>query len=132
MNAAGKSSLPGVTFPTFRGRIHTCILPFFYVQDVRYVAGGRRPGATWLGAVELDPERSDPMTKEPNPNEQDRSYQNSLYPEDQEKVDAFLKRGVNSVERKPFRPGRLLVMLVVVVLGLSLFSQWLARWAGIY
>ncbi|WP_205422704.1 DUF3094 family protein [Seongchinamella sediminis] len=64
--------------------------------------------------------------------EQDRSQQNSLYPEDQEKVDAFLKRGVNSVERKPFRPGRLLIMLVVVVMGLSIFSQWLARWAGIY
>jgi Protein of unknown function (DUF3094) len=70
------------------------------------------------------------MTQDPN--QQDRSHQNSLYPEDQEKVDAFLKRGVNSVERKPFRPGRLLIMLVVVVLGLSLFSQWLARWAGIY
>ena len=64
--------------------------------------------------------------------EQDSSYQNSLHPEDQEKVDEFLKRGVNSVERKPFRPGRLLIMLVVVVLGLSIFSQWLARWAGIY
>jgi hypothetical protein len=64
--------------------------------------------------------------------EQDRSYQNTLYPEDQKKVDEFLKRGINSVERKPFRPGRLLVMLVVVVLGLSIFSQWLARWAGIY
>ena len=70
------------------------------------------------------------MTQDPS--QQDRSHQNSLYPEDQEKVDAFLKRGVNSVERKPFRPGRLLIMLVVVVLGLSLFSQWLARWAGIY
>jgi hypothetical protein len=64
--------------------------------------------------------------------EQDSSYQNSLHPEDQEKVDEFLKRGVNAVERKPFRPGRLLIMLVVVVLGLSIFSQWLARWAGIY
>lgn len=58
--------------------------------------------------------------------------ENRLYPEDQAKVDAFLKRGVNSVERKPFRPLRLLIMLVVVVAGLSLFSQVLARWAGIY
>ena len=64
--------------------------------------------------------------------EPDRSHENSLYPEDQEKVDEFLKRGVNSVERKPFRPGRLLIMLVVVVMGLSIFSQWLARWAGVY
>ncbi|WP_116368362.1 DUF3094 family protein [Parahaliea mediterranea] len=55
-----------------------------------------------------------------------------LYPEDQAKVDAFLQRGVNAVERKPFRPFRLLMLLVVVVVGLSLFSQLLARWAGVY
>ena len=63
---------------------------------------------------------------------QDASYQNSLYPEDQAKVDAFVTRGVNSVERKPFRPGRLLLMLIATVFGLSLFSQWLAQWAGVY
>ncbi len=63
---------------------------------------------------------------------EDLSYKNNLYPEDQEKVDGFLERGVNSVERKPFRPGRLLIMLIVVVMGLSFFSQWLARWAGVY
>jgi len=62
----------------------------------------------------------------------DRSYQNRLYPEDQEKVDAFLRRGVNSVERKPFKPMRMMIMLIVVVTTLSLFSQLLARWAGIY
>lgn len=55
-----------------------------------------------------------------------------LNPEDQAKVDGFLKRGVNSVERKPFKPIRLLILLVVVVAGLSLFSQLLARWAGVY
>ena len=70
------------------------------------------------------------MTEEPE--QKDLSYQNSLYPEDQEKVDGFLERGVNAVSRKPFRPGRLLIMLIVVVVGLSIFSQWLARWAGIY
>jgi hypothetical protein len=63
---------------------------------------------------------------------QDKSYQNSLYPQDQEKVDKFVNSGINSVERKPFRPMRLLIMLIVVVLGLSIFSQFLARWAGIY
>ncbi len=62
----------------------------------------------------------------------DKSYENKLYPEDQKKVDEFCSRGVNSVERKPFRPMRLLIMLVVVVMGLSIFSQWLAHWAGIY
>ena len=55
-----------------------------------------------------------------------------LYPEDQERVDEFLQRGVNSVERKPFRPLYLMIMLIVVVGGLSLFSQWLAHWAGVY
>jgi hypothetical protein len=73
------------------------------------------------------------MTAEQDTQEnQDKSYQNNLYPEDQEKVDGFLQRGVNSVERKPFRPMRLMIMLIVVVMGLSILSQFLARWAGIY
>lgn len=63
---------------------------------------------------------------------QDRSYKNSLYPEDQKRVDEFIHRGINSVERKPFRPGRLVIMLIVVVTILSIFSQLLVRWAGIY
>ena len=66
------------------------------------------------------------------PEKTDASYQNRLYPEDQAKVDAFVKRGVNSVERKPFRPIRLLLILMVIVFGLSVFSQWLADWAGVY
>ena len=64
--------------------------------------------------------------------DQDKSYENRLYPEDQKKVDEFVKRGVNSVERKPYRPMRLLLLLMLVVIGLSLLSQFLARWAGIY
>jgi len=66
------------------------------------------------------------------PDEEDKSYQNRLYPEDQAKVDEFIKQGVNSVERKPFRPLRLLMILIAIVMGLSLFSQLLARWAGVY
>jgi len=62
----------------------------------------------------------------------DRSYGNSLYPEDQKKVDEFVSRGINSVERKPFRPMRLVLMLIFVVTMLSIFSQFLSRWAGIY
>tara|TARA_R110002124_G_C8604900_1_gene484760 strand:+ start:195 stop:452 length:258 start_codon:yes stop_codon:yes gene_type:complete len=62
----------------------------------------------------------------------DRSYNNSLYPEDQQKVDDFLNRGVNSVPRKPFRPLRLVLLLIVVVTTLSIFSQYLVHWAGIY
>lgn len=71
------------------------------------------------------------MTDRPEA-EQDRSYKNSLYPEDQKKVDEFTRRGINSVQRKPFRPGRLVIMLVVVVTLLSILSQWLVHWAGIY
>ncbi len=70
------------------------------------------------------------MTEQPE--QQDRSYENSLYPEDQAKVDEFLKRGVNSVERKPFRVWIMIVMLLVVVTGFSLLSQLIARLAGIY
>jgi hypothetical protein len=47
-------------------------------------------------------------------------------------VDGFIQRGVNSVERKPFRPLRLVLILIGIVLGLSIFSQFLARWAGVY
>lgn len=62
----------------------------------------------------------------------DRSYQNRLYPEDQKKVDEFITRGVNSVERKPFKPIRMILLLIGVVTILSIFSQLLARWAGVY
>ena len=62
------------------------------------------------------------------PEQQDRSFQNSLYPEDQKKVDEFVHRGINSVERKPFRPMRLLIMLILVVTGLSILSQWLVHY----
>ena len=55
-----------------------------------------------------------------------------LYPEDQAKVDTFLKSGVNSVERKPFRPIIMILLLIAVVTGLSLLSQGIALWAGIY
>jgi hypothetical protein len=71
------------------------------------------------------------MTEE-SPDKSDRSYNNSLYPEDQKKVDEFVNRGINSVQRKPFRPLRLMLMLIVVVTTLSILSQFLARWAGIY
>ena len=51
---------------------------------------------------------------------------------DQARVDAFLARGVNSVERKPFRPLFLIFLLMAVVAGFSLLSQGIAQWAGIY
>lgn len=51
---------------------------------------------------------------------------------DQAKVDAFLKRGVNSLERKPFKPLLLIFLLMAVVAAFSLLSQGIAQWAGIY
>lgn len=59
------------------------------------------------------------------------SDDNRLYPEDQEKVDKFLREGVNSVERKPFKPLRLLFILLVIVTSLSVLSLTLTRCAGI-
>ncbi|MEO0435858.1 MAG: DUF3094 family protein [Pseudomonadota bacterium] len=56
----------------------------------------------------------------------------ALYPEDQQRVDEFLKRGVNSVERKPFRPILLMLLLIVVVTTLSLLSQLIANLGGVY
>ena len=55
-----------------------------------------------------------------------------LRPEDQARVDAFLKRGVNSVERKPFRPLLLMIVLMAMVMGLSVLSRCLAYWAGVH
>ena len=69
------------------------------------------------------------MTEKPT-EKTDRSYKNSLYPEDQEKVDEFISRGVNSVERKPFKPGRMMLLPILVVTSLSLLSQFLAQFAG--
>jgi hypothetical protein len=66
------------------------------------------------------------------PDKTDRSYNNSLHPEDQKKVDDFVSRGINSVQRKPFRPMRLLLILIAIVTTLSVISQFLARWAGVY
>ena len=51
---------------------------------------------------------------------------------DQAKVDEFLQRGVNAVERKPFRPAFLIFLLIAVVTGFSLLSQGIAQWAGVY
>ncbi|MFK8048524.1 MAG: DUF3094 family protein [Halioglobus sp.] len=71
------------------------------------------------------------MTEQLPENSDDHST-TRLYPEDQAKVDAFTREGINAVERKPFRPFRLLLVLIGIVFGLSIFSQMLVRWAGIY
>ncbi|MDA8985925.1 DUF3094 domain-containing protein [Luminiphilus sp.] len=62
----------------------------------------------------------------------DETASKTLSNEDQNRVDGFLARGVNSVERRPFRPVFLIVILIAVVTGFSLLSQGIAQWAGIY
>ena len=62
----------------------------------------------------------------------DETASQPLSQEDQSRVDGFLARGVNSVERRPFRPIFLIIVLIAVVTGFSLLSQGIAQWAGIY
>jgi len=45
-----------------------------------------------------------------------------LYPEDQEKVDKFLREGVNNIERKPFKFWRLLAILLATLVLISIAS----------
>lgn len=49
-----------------------------------------------------------------------------LNPEDQERVEQYLRAPQHQVERKPFRPLLLLVLVVAVVVGLGLLSRLLA------
>ena len=56
----------------------------------------------------------------------------SLSETDRAKVDAFLNQGVNSVDRKPFKPLFLMFLLMAVVGIFSLLSQGIAKWSGIY
>ncbi|MPQ86293.1 DUF3094 family protein [Pseudomonas sp. MAFF 730085] len=49
-----------------------------------------------------------------------------LKPDDQQRVEEYLQRSQNQVERKPFRPWRLLGVVLVVVIGLGLPSRLLS------
>tara|TARA_B100001057_G_scaffold162302_1_gene162960 strand:+ start:217 stop:402 length:186 start_codon:yes stop_codon:yes gene_type:complete len=53
-----------------------------------------------------------------------------LTEEDQERVNSYLKSGFNSVERSPFRPLRLLVLVWVVVAILGFVSWYIGKQAG--
>lgn len=57
---------------------------------------------------------------------------NKLYPEDQARVDEYLRSGFNDVERKPFRPLKLLLILVLAVSSMTGLSLLLAWATGIY
>lgn len=54
-----------------------------------------------------------------------------LYPEDQARVDAVTRRGVNSVERKPFRVWTLLGVILLALTILSGISFVIARLEGV-
>jgi hypothetical protein len=55
-----------------------------------------------------------------------------LSDEDQARVDAYLKSGYNSVERKPFKPMRMMMFLAIIVTLLTVLSIWIARSSGVY
>lgn len=54
-----------------------------------------------------------------------------LYPEDQKKVDEFLRSNVNDVERQPFRPLRLLAIIFGILGLLTLVSYLVALSHGV-
>ena len=54
-----------------------------------------------------------------------------LSPEDQAKVDEFVSSGYNDVERKPFRPLLLLLVLWCVVALLGLIAWLYAKKLGL-
>ena len=53
-----------------------------------------------------------------------------LSKEDQKRVDAYLSSGFNSVNRAPFRPLRLLILIWMVVGALGLISWYIGKQAG--
>ncbi|MET4695897.1 DUF3094 family protein [Endozoicomonas lisbonensis] len=49
--------------------------------------------------------------------------QTRLKPEDQAKVDAFLKQGINATERSRFKPFKLMLWLAAIIVALGLLSR---------
>ncbi|WOC79251.1 DUF3094 family protein [Stutzerimonas frequens] len=50
-----------------------------------------------------------------------------LNPEDQQRVDDYLRAPQHQVERRPFRPWLLLLVVLAIVVGLGLLSRLLSR-----
>ena len=71
-------------------------------------------------------ERHSPMSDKP-----DEHPEKKLSDEDQARVDKYLRSGANKVERKPFRPLLLLLVIVGVLTLLSLLSIFIARTKGV-
>lgn len=53
--------------------------------------------------------------------------QRKLSAEDQARVDEYLASGYNRTERKPFRPLRLLVILIFIVSSLTIAAWFLVH-----
>jgi hypothetical protein len=49
-----------------------------------------------------------------------------LSPEDQQRVEQYLSAPQHQVQRKPFRPWLLLLLVIAVTIGLGLLSRLLA------
>lgn len=49
-----------------------------------------------------------------------------LSPEDQQRVEQYLSAPQHQVERQPFRPLRLLLVVIAVTIGLGVLSRLLA------
>ena len=46
-----------------------------------------------------------------------------LYPEDQQRVDQYLHKGINEVERESFKPLKLMLWLAVIIVILGVLSR---------
>ncbi|WP_123712676.1 DUF3094 family protein [Sinobacterium caligoides] len=57
---------------------------------------------------------------------------NKLSAGDKRRVEVYLSSGFNRTQRKPFRPWRLLAVLLIVMTGLSVASIVIARWSGVF
>jgi hypothetical protein len=60
------------------------------------------------------------------------SEEKQLSDEDMARVEQYLNSGYNDTERKPFRPLRMMLLLLVVVSTLSALSMFIAKQAGIF
>lgn len=56
--------------------------------------------------------------------------ENKLSPDDQAKVDGFINSGYNDIERRPFRPIRLALILWGIVAMLGLIAWLYAKKLG--
>jgi len=54
-----------------------------------------------------------------------------LYPEDLERIKKVTSSGIHSIDRKPFKPWILILMVMGVLLALGLLSRMIAKTVGV-